>query len=121
MYSLSRDIQHRLFRPKVPDYEAFSEDEILRWLLRFKYDPAFRARGVKTVPLATFVEYAGLSRTHVYEFMRGLRPLGVGSRARLTSAISAVQAGLRWHRTANHNYVMNDPGTFAMRYDRLPL
>lgn len=89
---------------------TLSDDELLRWLRKFQYDNEFRDQfGSRTVPMTCFCDFAGVGRASVYRFMRGDRALSVWFKQRLSEAILAVQAGLRWRRLGDHSYAMNDP------------
>ena len=63
---------------------------------------------------------ARTSRAVLYRFLSGDKPLSAGYRLRLTVAINAVSAGLRWFRMGDHTYRMNDPDKFnGPKYERM--
>jgi hypothetical protein len=77
-----------------------SAADVVRALLRFRYDPAFR--GERRVPIRTLAAWVGLSHETLYEAMRA----GTASectRAKLTWALRAMAEGrLRFRRRGQH-------------------
>jgi hypothetical protein len=106
-------------RPRQPTPGLLTDDEIVRALRRFRYDPEFR--GPKRVPLRSLAELIGLSHMTVYEAMRPDRPgrrrnISEFTRARLSWAIAAISEGrLRFRRTKHIWTVEGDVVTFDRR------
>jgi len=72
-----------------------SDGEIVRTLMRYRYDRAFR--GERRVPIQTLADYIGLSHETVYQSMRG--KISDVTRAKLSWAIVAIADGrLRFRR-----------------------
>ena len=81
-----------------------SDEEIVRALRRFRYDPEFR--GPRRVPIRVLADLIGVSRMTIYGVMRPdlqTRPKSMFSertRAKLSPAIAAILDGrLRFRRT----------------------
>jgi hypothetical protein len=81
-----------------------SDEEIVRALRRFRYDPEFR--GPKRVPIRVLADLIGVSRMTIYEVMRPdlrtrpKRMISERTRAKLSPAIAAILDGrLRFRRT----------------------
>ena len=81
-----------------------SDEEIVRALRRFRYDPEFR--GQKRVPIRVLADLVGVSRMTIYEVMRPdlrtrpKRMISERTRAKLSPAIAAILDGrLRFRRT----------------------
>ena len=81
-----------------------SDEEIVRALRRFRYDPEFR--GPKRVPIRVLADLVGVSRMTIYEVMRPdlrtrpKRMISERTRAKLSPAIAAILDGrLRFRRT----------------------
>jgi hypothetical protein len=78
------------------------DEEIVRALRRFRYDPKFR--GAKRVPIRTLAEIVGLSHTTIYQTMRPDLPgcprrISETTRIKLSFAIKAINEGrLRFRR-----------------------
>jgi hypothetical protein len=96
-----------------------TDDEIVRALRRFRYDPEFR--GPKRVPLRTLADLIGLSHMTVYEAMRPDLPrrrrrISEHTRARLSWAITAISEDrLRFRRTRHVWTAEGDVTTFDRR------
>ena len=88
--------------------------EIETWMRKLRYDPEFRQPG-NHVPILHLCDWAGVPRQSLYRILRGEIGLTKNHRSRLTVAIRAVQAGLRWRRV-EHGFKIVDPG----RWQRLP-
>jgi hypothetical protein len=79
-----------------------ADEEIVRALRRFRYDPEFR--GPKRVPIRTLAEIVGLSHTTIYQAMRPdltTRPRKISetTRIKLSFAIKEINGGrLRFRR-----------------------
>ena len=72
-----------------------SDGEIVRTLMRYRYDRAFR--GERRVPIQTLADYIGFSHETVYQAMRG--KISDVTRAKLSWAIVAIADGrLRFRR-----------------------
>jgi hypothetical protein len=89
------------FRPRRrrendPRASGFPSDgEIVRTLMRYRYDRAFR--GERRVPIKTLADCVGLSHETVYQSMRG--KISDVTRAKLSWAIVAIADGrLRFRR-----------------------
>lgn len=117
MYKIRNELQRTLAYRDA----GMSDDGIRSWLRRFAYDPDYKHMdGTKAVPMTCLCEYAGVSRAVIYRFLWGEKPLSAGYRMRLTVAINAVSAGLRWFRMGDHTYRMNDPDKFnGPKYERM--
>ena len=117
MYKINTSVQRTLRYREA----GMSDDGIRSWIRRFAYDPDYKNMdGTKAVPMTCFCEYAGVSRAVLYRFLSGDKPLSAGYRLRLTVAINAVSAGLRWFRMGDHTYRMNDPDKFnGPKYERM--
>ena len=81
-----------------------SDEEIVRALRRFRYDPEFR--GPKRVPIRVLADLIGVARMTIYEVMRPdlrtrpKRMISTRTRAKLSPAIAAILDGrLRFRRT----------------------
>ena len=81
-----------------------SDEEIVRALRRFRYDPEFR--GPKRVPIRVLADLIGVARMTIYEVMRPdlrtrpKRMISKRTRAKLSPAIAAILDGrLRFRRT----------------------
>ena len=81
-----------------------SDEEIVRALRRFRYDPEFR--GPKRVPIRVLADLVGVSRMTIYGVMRPdlrtrpKRMISERTRAKLSPAIAAILDGrLRFRRT----------------------
>jgi hypothetical protein len=88
--------------------------EIETWMRRLRYDPEFRQPD-NYVPILHLCEWAGVPRQSLYRILRSELGLTRNHRSRLTVAIRAVQAGLRWRRVF-HGFEIIDPE----RWQRLP-
>jgi hypothetical protein len=76
-----------------------SKAEIMRTLMRYRYDRAFR--GERRVPIKTLGDYIGLSHETLYQSMRG--SISERTRAKLSWAIVAIAAGrVRFWRSGQH-------------------
>jgi hypothetical protein len=96
-------------------------EEIKHWIRKFRYDQDYgcgrrRTRQVPIVPLKPLCEFAGVPYSNVYAVLRGELGLTANQRRRLSAAIRAVWAGLRWKRLNDGTLVLDDPG----RWERLP-
>ena len=106
-------------RPRQPTPGLLTDDEIVRALRRFRYDPEFR--GPKRVPLRSLAELIGLSHMTVYEAMKPDLPgrrrrISESTRARLSWAITAISEGrLRFRRIRHVWTVEGDVATFDRR------
>ena len=89
-------------------------DDINTWMRKFRYDPEFRQKD-NYVPILCLCDWAGIPRQSLYRVLRGEIGLTRNHRSRLTVAIRAVQAGLRWQRV-EHGFAIVDPD----RWQRLP-
>ena len=81
-----------------------SDEEIVRALRRFRYDPEFR--GPRRVPIRVLADLIGVSRMTIYGVMRPdlrtrpKRMISERTRAKLSPAIAAILDGrLRFRRT----------------------
>jgi hypothetical protein len=81
-----------------------SDEEIVRALRRFRYDPEFR--GPRRVPIRVLADLIGVSRMTIYGVMRPdlrtrpKRMISKRTRAKLSPAIAAILDGrLRFRRT----------------------
>jgi hypothetical protein len=90
-------------------------DEIRTWMRRIRYDPEFRRRD-NYVPILRLCDWSGVPRSSLYRLLQGEIGLTRNHRARLTVAIRAVEAGLRWRRGQDNNFLIIDPE----RWHRLP-
>jgi hypothetical protein len=85
-----------------PTSDLLTDDQIVRCLRRFRFDPEFR--GTRRVPLRALAELAGLSHQTVYQAMRPdlrTRPRRISdlTRIKLSGAIREILAGrLRFRR-----------------------
>jgi hypothetical protein len=83
-----------------------SDEEIVRALRRFRYDPEFR--GPKRVPIRVLADLVGVSRMTIYEVMRPdlrtrpKRMISERTRAKLSPAIAAILDGRLRFRRAKH-------------------
>ena len=76
-----------------------SDAEIVRTLMRYRYDRAFR--GERRVPIKTLADHVGLSQETLYQAMKG--SISDRTQAVLSWAIIAVREGrLRFHRSGQH-------------------
>ena len=74
---------------------VLSDAEIVRTLMRYRYDRAFR--GERRVPIKTLAVHVGLSHQTLYQAMKG--PISDVTRIKLSWAIVAIAAGrLRFRR-----------------------
>jgi len=76
-----------------------SKAEIMRTLMRYRYDRAFR--GERRIPVKTLSDHIGLSHETLYQAMRG--SISDRTQAVLSWAIIAIREGrLRFHRSGQH-------------------
>jgi len=76
-----------------------SKAEIMRTLMRYRYDRVFR--GERRVPIKTLADHVGLSPETLYQAMRG--SVSDRTQAVLSWAIIAIREGrLRFHRSGQH-------------------
>jgi hypothetical protein len=84
----------------VPDAQRkriLSEEEVRRWLRRFRYENRYR-KGRDRVPLKVVAEFVGINRDTLYAAIDGGRISEV-TRSRLTWVINAIEQGrLRFKR-----------------------
>jgi hypothetical protein len=74
--------------------------DVVRALMRFRYDPAFR--GEARIPVRALATLVGLSHETLYEAMRA-GTASEGTRAKLTWALRAIAEGrLRFRRRGQH-------------------
>ena len=72
-----------------------SDAEIVRALMRYRYDRAFR--GERRVPIKTLADHLGLSHQTLYQATKG--SISDVTRIKLSSAVAAIAAGrLRFRR-----------------------
>ena len=76
-----------------------SKAEIMRTLMRYRYDRVFR--GERRVPIKTLADHVGLSHETLYQAMKG--SISDRTQAVLSWAIIAIREGrLRFHRSGQH-------------------
>lgn len=90
-----------------------TREEIIRWFRKFRYDSEFQVKtkwveGSHSVPIKCLAEFAGIPRGHLYEILRGKVGLSEQYQKRLTHAVEAVQAGLRWKRVKQKWIMINN-------------
>jgi hypothetical protein len=96
------DVQRATSRPRRQHKNhpgtqgVLSDAEIVRTLMRYRYDRTFR--GERRVPIKTLATYLGLSHETLYEAMRS-RTMSDRTRTVLSGAITAIAKGqLRFRR-----------------------
>ena len=90
---------YRARRRKTRASCVLSDAEIVRTLMRYRYDRAFR--GERRVPIKTLADHVGLSQETLYQAMKG--SISDRTQAVLSWAIIAVREGrLRFHRSGQH-------------------
>ena len=99
--SIGRHDRRQAARPRPG---LLSDEEIVRALRRFRYDPEFR--GPKRVPMRVLADLISVSRMTIYRVMRPdlrtrpKRMISERTRAKLSPAIAAILDGrLRFRRT----------------------
>jgi len=99
--SIGRHDRRQAARPRPG---LLSDEEIVRALRRFRYDPEFR--GPRRVPIRVLADLIGVSRMTIYGVMRPdlrtrpKRMISERTRAKLSPAIAAILDGrLRFRRT----------------------
>lgn len=97
-------------------------DEIVRWYRRARTAREYRNdSGTRAVPISAFCDFAGVPKSNFYAIVRGDLGMTRNYRARISQAILAVEAGLRWRKTLN-GYVIVDEKKWQRlpRYERRP-
>ena len=90
---------------------VLSDAEIVRTLMRFRYDRAFR--GERRVPIQTLGDYVGLSHETLYQAMKG--SISDVTRIKLSSAIVAIAAGRLRFRRRGQKWEREDFGGSSWR------
>jgi hypothetical protein len=88
-----------------------SKAEIMRTLMRYRYDRAFR--GERRVPIQTLGDYVGLSHETLYQAMKG--SISDVTRIKLSSAIVAIAAGRLRFRRRGQKWEREDFGGSSWR------
>ena len=93
-------------------------EEIRAWIRRFARDPEFR-NPKSGVPILRLCAFAGVPAPNLYSALAGDLRLTANHRARLSIAIRAVEAGLRWRRQ-RQRWVLVEPDKWEPlpRYQR---
>ena len=92
-----------------------TQDEVIRWFRRLKYDPEFRSStGAHNVPQKLLAEFAGVPIQNLKLILNGGLKLSKNYEVRLERAIQAVQDGLRWRRRGQQWEMVDD------RFEALP-
>ena len=82
-----------------PPCVMLPDAEIVRTLMRYRYDRAFR--GERRIPIKTLSDHLGLSHETIYQAMRG--SISDRTRVVLSWVIIAIREGrLRFHRSGQH-------------------